>query len=170
MRTPYFDQIACEGVTFRHAFVNAPSCTPSRSSLFSGRHFFNTGLGAILRGAVWDFSMPSYPLLLRDAGYHIGRSYMAWGPGTPSNAPFGDNQYAYERAGGDPNNFSEEMTERVQRGRIRSRLSVWPLLLAYSTAGTRQLKHLAKAMHRDLHSRKILLVSQHRPDALQCDR
>jgi N-sulfoglucosamine sulfohydrolase len=116
INTPNMDRIAREGVLFRHAFVNSPSCTPCRSSLLSGRYFFNTGRGAILRGAVWDDSIPSYPLLVRDAGYHIGKTYKVWGPGTPADAPFGQQQYAYERAGRAPNNFSEEVTERVARG------------------------------------------------------
>src|SRR4029077_11161684 len=54
IRTPNVDRGAREGVLFRHAFVNAPSCTPCRSSLLSGRFFFNCGRGAILNGAVWD--------------------------------------------------------------------------------------------------------------------
>lgn len=116
VQTPHFDRLAREGVIFRNAFVNAPSCTPCRSSLLSGRYFFNTGLGAILRGAVWDDSIPSYPLMLRDAGYHIGKSYKVWSPGTPIDAPFGGQQYAFQRAGSAPNNFSEEATARVARG------------------------------------------------------
>lgn len=114
--TPHFDHVARNGVLFRNAFVNAPSCTPSRSSLLSGRYFFNTGLGAILRGAIWDDSIPSFPLLLRDAGYHIGKSYKVWSPGNPVDAPFGRQQYAYEKSGGAPNNFSEESYARIARG------------------------------------------------------
>lgn len=114
--TPHVDRLAREGVTFRHAFVNAPSCTPCRSSLLSGRYFFNTGRAAILQGAVWDPAIPSFPLLLRDAGYHIGKSYKVWSPGTPVDAPFGGQTHAYENAGRAPNNFSEEMTARVGRG------------------------------------------------------
>ncbi|MBM3852596.1 MAG: sulfatase [Verrucomicrobia bacterium] len=114
--TPHLDRLAREGVTFRHAFVNAPSCTPCRSSLLSGRYFFNTGRGAILRGAVWDDKIPSYPLLLRDAGYHLGKSFKVWSPGTPVDAPIGGQAHAYEKAGRAPNNFSEEATERVAKG------------------------------------------------------
>src|SRR2546423_1467418 len=51
--TPNVDRVAREGVLFRRAFVNAPSCTPCRSSMLTGRFFFNTGRGAILNGAVW---------------------------------------------------------------------------------------------------------------------
>ena len=87
IHTPNFDRVAREGVLFRRAFVSAPSCTPCRSALLSGRHFWQTGRGAILRGAVWDGSNPSYPLLLRAAGYHIGETYKVWSPGTPVDAP-----------------------------------------------------------------------------------
>ena len=102
VKTPNIDRIAREGALFRNAFVNAPSCTPCRSSLLSGRYFFNTGRGAILRGAVWDPAIPSFPLMLRDSGYHIGKSYKVWGPGSPTDAPIGGQQYAYEKAGKEP--------------------------------------------------------------------
>ncbi len=117
IKTPNVDRIAREGVAFRRAFVNAPSCTPCRSSLLSGRYFFNTGRAAILQGAVWDEKIPSFPLLLRDAGYHIGKSYKVWSPGTPADAPFGGQQHAYEKAGRASNNFSEEVTARVANGK-----------------------------------------------------
>ena len=116
IKTPNVDRVAREGVLFRNAFVNAPSCTPCRSSLLSGRYFFNTGRGAILNGAVWDSSIPTFPLMLRDAGYHIGKSYKVWSPGTPADAPFGEQKYAYEKSGRMPNNFSEEMTAMVEKG------------------------------------------------------
>jgi len=116
IQTPNVDRIAREGVAFRNAFVNAPSCTPCRSSMLSGRYFFNTGQGAILNGAVWDETIPSYPLMLQAAGYHIGKSYKVWSPGTPADAPFGGQKFAYEKAGRAPCNFSEEMTERVGKG------------------------------------------------------
>jgi N-sulfoglucosamine sulfohydrolase len=116
VKTPNIDRIAREGVLFRRAFVNAPSCTPSRSSLLSGRYFFNTGRGAILQTAEWDSSIPSYPHLLRDAGYHIGETYKVWSPGTPVDAPFGAGKHAYEKAGNLPNNFSENVTRMIGEG------------------------------------------------------
>src|SRR5690349_20165550 len=57
VKTPNIDRVAREGVLFRRAFVNAPSCTPCRSALLSGRYFFNTGRGAILHTAEWDSSI-----------------------------------------------------------------------------------------------------------------
>jgi arylsulfatase A-like enzyme len=116
LATPNIDRVANEGVMFRHAFVTAPSCTPCRSSLLSGQYFFRTGRGAILQGAQWDASIPSYPLLLRDAGYHLGKSYKVWSPGTPADAPYGGQQHAYEKAGRDYNNFSENVTALVRGG------------------------------------------------------
>lgn len=116
VKTPNIDRVAREGVLFRRAFVNAPSCTPCRSALLSGRYFFNTGRGAILQTAQWDAAIPSFPHLLRDAGYHIGETYKVWSPGTPNDAPFGAGKHAYEKAGNLPNNFSENMTEMLGKG------------------------------------------------------
>jgi N-sulfoglucosamine sulfohydrolase len=116
VKTPNVDRLAREGVLFRNAFVNAPSCTPCRSSLVSGRYFFNCGRGAILNGAVWDSAIPTFPLLLKDAGYQIGKSYKVWSPGTPADAPIGGQQFAYEKEGRLPNNFSEEATKLIDAG------------------------------------------------------
>ena len=116
VKTPNIDRIARAGVLFRRAFVNAPSCTPSRSSLMSGRYFFNTGRGAILHTAEWDAAIPSWPLLLRDAGYHIGEAHKVWSPGTPNDAPFGAGKYAYEKAGRLSNDYSENVTKLMNEG------------------------------------------------------
>ncbi|MDX1564227.1 MAG: sulfatase [Phycisphaeraceae bacterium] len=117
IRTPHFDALAQEGVLFNHAYVNAPSCTPCRSSLLSGQHFWRTGRGAILQGAVWDSSIPTWPLLLQDAGYHIGFSFKVWSPGTPRDAPFGGKANAYRAAGGRYNAFSQTVSRMVRSGK-----------------------------------------------------
>ncbi len=114
--TPNFDRVAEQGVLFKNAFVNAPSCTPCRSSIVSGQYFWRTGRGAILRGAVWDSNIPAWPLLLRDSGYHLGKSYKVWSPGTPSDAPIGEQKYAFEKAGGRINQFSQHATKLVESG------------------------------------------------------
>jgi N-sulfoglucosamine sulfohydrolase len=114
--TPNFDRIAREGVLFRRAFVSAPSCTPCRSALMSGQHFWRTGRASILVGAIWDGTNLAYPLMLRDAGYHIGKSFKVWSPGNPGDAPFGGRQYAFESAGGRINQFSQHATRMVASG------------------------------------------------------
>lgn len=116
VKTPNIDRIAREGVMFRNAFVPAPSCTPCRSALLTGRYWWNTDRGAILQGAVWNTDIPSFPLLLHDAGYHIGKSYKVWSPGTAADAPFGGQKFAYEKAGRMPNNFSEEASRMMSNG------------------------------------------------------
>jgi uncharacterized sulfatase len=114
VETPNFDRVAREGVVFRNAFVPAPSCTPCRSSILAGQYFWQTGLGAILQGAVWDERIPSYPLELEKAGYHIGYAYKVWGPGREANAPYGANRTRYEPAGHNFYSFSQFVTERAR--------------------------------------------------------
>ena len=112
IETTNFDRIANEGTLFLNANVPAPSCTPCRSSILTGRYFWQTGMGAILQGARWDESIPTYPLILEQAGYHIGYTYKVWSPGLSINAPYGGARTAYESAGTRYNRFSEEVTAR----------------------------------------------------------
>lgn len=116
IKTPNIDAVAARGVLFRNAFVPSPSCTPCRSSLLSGRYFFNTGRGAILSNAVWDEKIKSFPLLLKDSGYQIGKTAKVWSPGTPVDAPIGKQQFAYQKAGMSFNNFSETATAAIKTG------------------------------------------------------
>ena len=113
IETPNFDRIANEGALFLNAIVPAPSCTPCRSSLLSGRYFWQTNRGAILFGARWDESIPTYPLVLEEAGYHIGYTYKVWSPGHYYNAPYGGERNAYESGGIRYDYFSEEVTSRL---------------------------------------------------------
>ena len=109
-KTPNFDQLAKSGVLFKNAFVNAPSCTPCRSSLLSGRNFWETGRGAILIGAEWDEQIPTWPLLLQKSGYHLGYTYKVWSPGNPRDAGIGGDANKY--GGGRFNGFSQYVSGR----------------------------------------------------------
>ena len=107
IHTPNFDRIAAEGVLFLNALVPAPTCTPCRSSILSGQYFWQTGLGAILQGAVWDETIPTFPLELeRLGGYEIGYQYKVWSPGRTLNAPIGAKRTQFQPAGGNFNQFS----------------------------------------------------------------
>jgi len=110
VQTPNFDRHAASGVLFTRAFVNAPSCTPCRSSLLSGQYFWRTGRGAILQGAVWDDRIPTFPLLLEKSGYQIGHTAKVWSPGSPGNAPIGAGRTAVKGATGKFNDYSEALT------------------------------------------------------------
>ena len=113
--TPNFDAVAEDGLLFTRAFVSAPSCTPCRSSLLSGQHFWRCNRAAILQGAIWDMSIPAYPLLLEDSGYRIGHTYKVWSPGTPANAPHGGKQRAHNRHGSKFNQFSQSAMKNPDR-------------------------------------------------------
>ncbi|EMI52414.1 sulfatase family protein [Rhodopirellula sallentina] len=107
IHTPNFDKIAGDGVLFANAFVSAPSCTPCRSSLLSGQPFWRCEKSSILQGAIWDFSLPAYPLLLEESGYRIGQTYKVWSPGQPVDAPHGGKRTEFESAGRRFNAFSQ---------------------------------------------------------------
>jgi uncharacterized sulfatase len=80
VRTPTFDRIARKGVLFNHAYVTAPSCTPSRASILTGRMFYELEEGGIL----WSFLPNKYavfPDLLEKSGYALGLTGKGWGPG-----------------------------------------------------------------------------------------
>lgn len=80
VKTPAFDRVAREGVLFENAFVTSPSCTPSRNSILTGQMHWRLGAGANLWSSLAP-EHPVYPLLLEDAGYHVGHWRKAWGPG-----------------------------------------------------------------------------------------
>lgn len=115
IRTPNFDQLARKGVLFKNSYVNAPSCTPCRSSLLSGQYFWRTQMGAVLQGAIWDTNIPSYPLLLEKSGYHIGFTHKVWSPGTVKNAPYGAARNEYKEGGSNINGFSQFVTQQVAK-------------------------------------------------------
>ena len=117
VNTPNFDAISKTGVLFNNAFVNAPSCTPCRSSILSGQHFWRTKRGAILQGAVWDSKIPTWPLLLEENGYHIGFTWKVWSPGTPADAPYGGRKNSYQKNGSSFNGFSQTVTKLMANGK-----------------------------------------------------
>lgn len=81
VKTPTFDRLAREGVLFTHAFVSSPSCTPSRAALLTGQWHWRLEESANLHSTL-QAKFRTYPELLRDyAGYFVGHSRKAWGPG-----------------------------------------------------------------------------------------
>jgi uncharacterized sulfatase len=120
--TPNFDRVAASGVLFTHAFVNAPSCTPCRSSLLSGQYFWRTGRGAILQGATWDAAIPAFPLLMEQTGYRLGAAGKVWSPGSPANAPIGGRRTAVNVGGSRFNDYSEALADAADPAVTREEL------------------------------------------------
>jgi uncharacterized sulfatase len=81
VKTPAFDRLAREGVLFEHAYTACPSCTPSRGAILTGQAIWRLEEGGLLFGAL-PSKYAVYPLLLEDAGYHVGGTGKTWGPGS----------------------------------------------------------------------------------------
>jgi arylsulfatase A-like enzyme len=90
MDTPNLDRLVEEGVTFIDCHITAPSCAPSRASLFTGYYPHTTGI--FRNGDRWTHSWIED---LSDSGYYtvnIGKMHTA-----PYDAPMGfDERYEVE--------------------------------------------------------------------------
>lgn len=122
--TPHFDGLAKQGVLFWDAHVSAPSCSPSRTAVLTGRHFFRNGSGAQLHNP-WSGDpatdpvkkLESYHTLLEKAGYHTGVTYKTH----VSMHLFVDNKHVYNKAGGQVNGFSQYVSKAVNEQEIDQR-------------------------------------------------
>ncbi|MBB5156592.1 sulfatase family protein [Saccharopolyspora phatthalungensis] len=63
--TPNLDRLVREGTAFTHTYVSAPSCSPSRASLFTG--VYPHSLGVLRNEELWRHSWVE---TLADSGYH----------------------------------------------------------------------------------------------------
>lgn len=68
VKTPAMDRMAHEGVSFERAYANCPICTPSRGTLFSGRHAHSGPVAFFFDN--YKPTSPSTATILREAGYH----------------------------------------------------------------------------------------------------
>lgn len=86
-RTPNVDRLAAGGRKFTQAFLTASSCSPSRSSIVTGRYPHNNGTASELhRPIAWN--LPRFPAVLRASGYYTalsGKNHM-----TQEKAPEGE--------------------------------------------------------------------------------
>jgi len=80
VHTPNLANLAKTGIVFENAFCSAPSCTPSRASILTGRYPHNLGEGVNLTGKL-DAAIPTYVKILRENGYAVAFDRKGWGPG-----------------------------------------------------------------------------------------
>jgi N-sulfoglucosamine sulfohydrolase len=81
-RTPHIDQLAKQGRRFDQAYLTASSCSPSRSSIITGRYPHNMGRASELHQPI-SAHLPWFPRLMREAGYWtalVGKNHMTEAP------------------------------------------------------------------------------------------
>jgi N-sulfoglucosamine sulfohydrolase len=77
-RTPNIDKLAAKGRRFDEAILVASSCSPSRSSVITGRYPHNNGRASELHQPI-AAHLPWFPRLLREAGWYtalVGKHHM----------------------------------------------------------------------------------------------
>lgn len=80
IETPAFDRVAQEGLRFTHAFCDAPTCGPSRSAILTGQSIWRLEEAGNIHSTL-PAKFATYTDELRKAGYKVGATGKAWGPG-----------------------------------------------------------------------------------------
>ncbi len=80
VNTPAFDRIAKEGLLFTKAYTSNAKCAPSRASILTGRNSW------LLEEAAnhwpnFPEKFKTFPEVLQEAGYFVGRTGKGWAPG-----------------------------------------------------------------------------------------
>ena len=106
VRTPNIDEVAEQGAVFMNAFAAAPSCTPSRAAILTGRYPHELREGASLWGSL-PKEFDNYSTILARAGYHVGLTGKGWGPGN-----FQAGGYEHNPAGKSYKDFAAFLAEK----------------------------------------------------------
>ena len=80
-RTPHIDRLAAEGALFLNSFCGNSICAPSRATVLTGKHSHANGKRTNLDR--FDMTQPTFPKLLRKAGYQtalIGKWHLRADP------------------------------------------------------------------------------------------
>jgi len=108
VRTPTFDMLGNEGALLENAYCAAPSCSPSRASILLGRYPHQIESAGNLWSVIPD-KFPNWVSLLKDAGYHSGKSRKGWGPGD-----FEAGGYEHNPAGKDYPDFDTFLKDKKE--------------------------------------------------------
>lgn len=72
VQSPNIDRIASEGMVFTNAYLTTSSCSPSRTSIISGRYPHNTGSAELHTPLPEGIAI--FPELLQEAGYYTAQA------------------------------------------------------------------------------------------------
>lgn len=72
VKTPNIDRIARGGIRFTNAYLTTSSCSPSRTSIISGRYPHNTGAAEL--HTPLPAGVAVFPEVLRNAGYYTAQA------------------------------------------------------------------------------------------------
>jgi N-sulfoglucosamine sulfohydrolase len=92
VRTPNLDRLAKEGMRFEAAFAASPTCTPSRSSIFTGLYPFRSGAHA--NHSLVKDDVRTLPHRLKELGYRVvlaGKTHIGPRPAFPFEYLAGSN-------------------------------------------------------------------------------
>ncbi len=137
VRTPQFDRIAREGMTFSNAFAATPLCSPNRASILTGQYAHTHGIIDNVDRSAQSHKLTTFPMLLKQAGYEtafIGKWHMGvddtrrpgfdeWlsikGQGYYFDPEVNDNGESRKLTGYATDVFSERAAEFIRRERDR---------------------------------------------------
>ncbi len=104
LRTPHYDNLRREGITFTSAYADCPICVPSRVSIMTGKSAFAHGMTVNGQTTGVIGRHDSLPACLREAGYQtaaIGKMHF-----TPQRARHGFDEMIL------PDDYYREMRRR----------------------------------------------------------
>ncbi len=118
VHTPNFDSLVENGMTFTHAFVPIPICTPSRAALLTGCTGFRSGVRFF--GEKINPALPTWPRTMAENGYltwYTGKWHNDGTPDTrgfqevrrPFNRGMGSHIMTFEENGRTVTGFSSEL-------------------------------------------------------------
>ncbi len=80
VKTPAFDEIAKNGLLFNNAYAAAPTGSPSRAALLTGKNIWELQ-EAGTHNSIFPSGLVTFVDILEAAGYHVGYTGKGWAPG-----------------------------------------------------------------------------------------
>lgn len=143
-QTPHIDQLALGGMRFDRCYVTNSICAPSRATVLTGKYSHRNGV--YINGNAFDTAQPTFPALLRGAGYQtalIGKWHLIAEPtffdhyqmlidqGPYYNPPMIENGAPTHYTGYTAEIITDQAIAWLREGRDKSR----PFMLMYQHKG-----------------------------------